>query len=134
MGLFNDPYLQEELDRAQEDIKTLQNRLAENERMRLRDLAEAQRKYDKLQFDHELYNQRKELEWNYADSELIDKLNSEKAKLEQDNAVLTTRIEMMQKMIDIDSDILDVKDLVDSLIKKLPEVSIKGVTVNHSTK
>jgi hypothetical protein len=41
---------------------------------------------------------------------------------------------MLDKIVDLNADIIDVKELVVSLIKKLPEVNLQNLTVMSQSK
>lgn len=65
----------------------------------------------------------------FKDTELL-KRNDEINSLKQKVAVLEEKNKMLDRIIDLDADIIDVKDLVSSLIKKLPEINLKDITIN----
>lgn len=86
--------------------------------------------------DHEHKLAIKDLEFtmkNFKDSEILGK-NTKIEDLTNKNAVLTKENEMMNKMVDINADIVDVKDIINQLIKKLPEVNLTSLTVNAKSK
>jgi len=89
---------------------------------------------DRLKLDHSLALKEKEFELkHYKDDEvakLRDDLNSKKSDL----AVLKKENEMLAKITDLNADIIDVKDLVGSLIKKLPEINISSLSVSSGDK
>lgn len=73
----------------------------------------------------------KELEFemkNFKDTEILEK-NKEIVKLTNSNAVLTKENEMMKEMVDINADIVDVKDIINKLIDKLPEINLNKLMV-----
>lgn len=68
----------------------------------------------------------KDLEFNmknFKDTEILSK-NEEIIELTNKNAVLTKENEMMNKMVDINADIVDVKDIINKLIEKMPEIKL----------
>lgn len=65
---------------------------------------------------------------HFKDNELKTALD-EKVVLEQKIAVLTKENEMLIKITDLNADVIDVKELVGSLIKKLPEININSISV-----
>jgi len=69
----------------------------------------------------------------FKDTELL-KRNDEINSLKQKVAVLEEKNKMLDRIIDLDADIIDVKDLVTSLIKKLPEINLKDLTINTHSK
>lgn len=78
----------------------------------------------------------KDLEFNmknFKDNEILEK-NKEIKKLTNSNAVLTKENEMMNKMVDINADIVDVKGIINQLINKLPEVNLSNLTINTESK
>lgn len=64
----------------------------------------------------------------FKDEEIV-KAKEEKITLVNANAVLVKENEMLQKMTDINADIIDVKQLVSSLVEALPKVNITGLSV-----
>lgn len=65
--------------------------------------------------------------------EILLEANRKITKLEKENAVLEETVKNLEMAIDWNSDIVDVKDLVSSLIQKLPNLDIKSINVNASS-
>lgn len=96
--------------------------------------AKHERDITKVKFDHDL--EKKTIEFtmkNFKDEEILTK-NKEIEKLTNSNAVLTKENEMMNKMVDINADIVDVKDIINKLINKLPEVNLSSINVTTAAK
>lgn len=82
-----------------------------------------------LEHNHKLELQTKEFDMkHFKDNELKSAID-EKITLEQKIAVLTKENEMLIKITDLNADVIDVKELVNSLIKKLPEINLTSLTV-----
>jgi hypothetical protein len=61
-------------------------------------------------------------------------LKAEVVALEQKLAVSEKTVEMMDELTDLQTGMLDVKEVVNSLIKKLPNIDIKSITAGSSSK
>lgn len=61
-------------------------------------------------------------------------LKAEVVALEQKLAVAEKTVEMMDELTDLQTGMLDVKEVVASLIKKLPDINIKSITAGPSSK
>ena len=102
-----------------------------------KDLADERRQY-KLQ--HELDIKRLEQEHGYAIKDLEKKiqyvetdeilaLKKQVTNLEKEIAVVNERNIQLEKMTDLNADIIDVKDVMNKLIGKLPEINLSSLTV-----
>lgn len=83
-----------------------------------------------LEYRFALQNKDFELE-TFKDIEL-QKKDDQINELRQKVAVLEEKNKMLDRIIDLDADIIDVKDLVTNLIKKLPEINLKSINVTNS--
>jgi hypothetical protein len=83
----------------------------------------------KLKNQQELALKQKEFELKHFKDEELKKLTKELIETKQNVAVLTKENEMLVKITDLNADVIDVKELVGSLIKKLPEVNINTISV-----
>ncbi len=79
--------------------------------------------------EHVLALKEKEFELKHFKDEEVKKLQAEKIELEKKNAVLEKELEMNKQIVDLNADVIDVKDLVSKLIDKLPEVNISNLTL-----
>lgn len=84
---------------------------------------------EKIKKDHELEIREKEFELTHIKDEEVLRLKKENRTLEQENAVLKKENSMLDKLIDVNADIINVKELVERLIEKLPNIDIKSLTV-----
>lgn len=85
----------------------------------------------KLKHEHGLELKTKEFDMkHFKDNELKTALESVTEK-DQKIAVLTKENEMLIKITDLNADVIDVKELVGALIKKLPEINLTSLTVNN---
>lgn len=104
---------------------SLKNQLTEKEHRHLLIIAE-------LKKDNELTLKEKEFELKHFKDdemkELQDKLNTEI----QNNAVLKKENEMLDKITNLNADIIDIKDLVANLINKLPEIKFTNLSAQNN--
>ncbi len=90
-------------------------------------------KTQKSESDHEIALKEKDFQLKHFSSEEIKKLESRIVTLERDLAVQKQKNEMLDKITDLNADVIDVKDLVKNLINKLPEVKISSLAVTNQT-
>lgn len=83
---------------------------------------------------HKLELKEKEFELKHFKDEEVKKLLSELSDSKQNNAVLKKENEMLQKITDLNADIIDIKELVANLIDKLPTINLQNLTLNGSNK
>lgn len=62
------------------------------------------------------------------------KLAAEVVELKKELAVAENTVEMMDELTDLQTGMIDVKEVVNSLIKKLPDINIKSITAGPSNK
>ena len=87
-----------------------------------------------LQNTHKLELKEKEFELKHFKDEEVKELQSTLNKANQDIAVLKKENEMLSRITNLNADIIDIKDLVASLIKKLPEINLSNLTINGTSK
>lgn len=63
-----------------------------------------------------------------------EKQSAENLALKIENASLKVRVEMLEKATEVSGDILDVKDLVNKLVEKMPEIKLSTLSVNIADK
>lgn len=66
---------------------------------------------------------------NQKDVEVL-KYKAEADKAREDMSVLKKELEVTLKIVDINSDIVDVKDIINKLITALPKIDLTSLTVN----
>lgn len=106
-------HLNEDHERALTEQK-LDTELAKKE-------LENKHKLELAQRDFDLKNQK--------DAEIL-KYKEEADKAKSDMLVLAKELEVTQKIVDINSDIVDVKDIINKLITALPKIDLSSITVN----
>ena len=100
----------------------------------LRDVkSDHEREIAELKHDHKLELKGKQFELDHQESEQVKKLEGEKVELEQKVAVLEKQVEMMDQITDLNADIIDVKDVINKLIEKLPSIDIKSLTTGGNS-
>ncbi len=65
----------------------------------------------------------------HQESETVKSKEAEIVRLTRELAVAKEKIAMLDKIVDLNSDVIDVKKLVEQLISKLPEVKISSLSV-----
>lgn len=70
-----------------------------------------------------------EFQLAHQESEKVKELEEKNVELKQELAVSKEKISMLDKIVDLNSDVIDVKKLVEQLISKLPEVKISSLAV-----
>lgn len=88
----------------------------------------------KLQADQSIALKEKEFELKHFKDEEMKKAQDKLIAKEQENAVLKKENEMLVKITDLNADVIDVKDLVNNLIEKLPTVNLTSLTVQSTEK
>jgi hypothetical protein len=83
---------------------------------------------------HKLELKEKEFELKHFKDEEVKKLQAELSSSKQDNAVLRKENEMLQKITDLNADIIDIKSLVANLIDKLPTINLQNLTLQNGSK
>ena len=83
-----------------------------------------------LKHEHKLALQQKEFDLKHFKDDKVKKLNGEKVELQKKVAVLEQETMMLDKLVDVNADIIDVKELVKGLINKIPTIDLKSLTVN----
>ena len=85
-----------------------------------------------LKAEHKRELKNKQQEINHYESDKIQELKDDKHRMEKKIAKLETENEKLNDVIDLEVDIIDVKDLVNKLIEKLPQVDISNMNVNSN--
>lgn len=80
---------------------------------------------------HELQLKEKEFELKHFKDDEIKSLQTKIYDLQEKNAVLLKENEMLGKITNLNADIIDIKDLVASLISKLPEIKLNNLTISN---
>ena len=115
-----------ELKKKDEEIKDIR-------RAQARDTDDLLRSHKKnvedLIQEHELELREKDYELDHFKDNEVKKLRGDLVLKNKRIEVLEKENEMLDKVVDLNSDIVDVKGLINSLIEKLPEVNISSLTV-----
>lgn len=83
-----------------------------------------------IKTDHKLALKEKEFELKYFKDEEVKKMQKEISDKDQNIAVLKKENEMLGKITNLNADIIDIKDLVNKLVDKLPTINLSSLTVN----
>lgn len=89
---------------------------------------------NELRAEHSLALKEKEFELRHFKDDEVKKLHAELAEAKQDNAVLKKENQMLEKITDLNGDIIDIKSLVNNLIEKLPTINLQNLTLNGHNK
>lgn len=87
-------------------------------------------KIAEMESSRKLELKEKEFELKHFKDDEIQKLRMEASKKDLEIAVLKKENEMLQKITNLNADIIDIKDLVTNLIGKLPEIKISSLSVH----
>lgn len=85
---------------------------------------------EKLKHTHSLELQQKDFDLKHYKDEELKKKEELIVSLQQQVAILKKENEMLDKIVDLNGDMVDIKELINSLIKKLPEVNLQNLTIN----
>lgn len=88
---------------------------------------------NELKHEHQLELKDKEQEIKTFESDKVKELEEKMIKADAEISVLKKENEMLTKIADINGDIIDIKDLVQGLIKKLPEINLQNLTINSES-
>lgn len=80
--------------------------------------------------NHELALKEKEFELRHFKDDEMKNLEKAVATKDQEIAVLKKENLMLEKITNLNADIIDIKDLVANLINKLPEIKLSNLTLN----
>lgn len=84
---------------------------------------------NELKSVHELEIKQKDFELSHVESIKNEALKSSVEELTKQLAVMTKENEMNKAIIDLEGDVLEVKDVVDQLIAKLPSINLQSLMV-----
>jgi hypothetical protein len=82
-----------------------------------------------LQHEHKLEMQQKEFDLKHYKDVELQKKDERIVELEQKVAVLKKENEMLDKIVSLNADVVDTKELVKQLVSKLPEINLKNLTI-----
>lgn len=102
------------------------------------ELKEATRNYElslkSLQEEHKLKLKEKEFELKHFKDEELKKLEGTIADMRLKCKEVETKNLMLDRMVDLNAGIIDVKKLVETLIQKIPTFDLKNLTINSNAK
>jgi len=124
--MFNKKY-KETIEQKTKEISLLQKEIDNYKHLQ-------EIKIKEIEKDHELELKEKEFELKHFKDERIKELEEETNEKNKTIAVLEKENKMLDKIVNINSDIIDIKKLVQDLIKKLPEIKLKNLYVNSNKK
>lgn len=116
--------LKEAVNEAEHKVKTECQEANRIEINRLKSNQEIE--INKLNAQHEIALKEKEFDINHKNDDDKLRLTNELAAEKTISAVLTKQVEMLEKLVDVNADIIDIKELFNSLVNKLPNVNIGG--------
>jgi hypothetical protein len=130
----NEPALKNKISRLESEVETLteQKKYREDE-IKRKDLDHAG-EIKTLKQDHVLALKEKEFEMKHFKDEELKGLHDKIVVLEKEKAVLEKENKMLDKIVDLNGDIVDVKELINQLIKKIPTMDLKSLTINNTGK
>ena len=84
--------------------------------------------------NHKFDLMEKEFELKHFKDEEIKAAKKEVVEISKDLAVLRKENEMLKSITDVNADIIDVKDLMNKLVEKLPSIDLKSLTIQNTSK
>jgi len=87
----------------------------------------------RIKTENEISNRKKELEISYNKDKEIKAATDKSTEFEKKLAVATREVEMYKEIIDMSGELVDVKELINKLIAKLPSIDLKNITVNTTS-
>lgn len=94
--------------------------------------SEKERQILSLKTNHEIEIQKRQAELDLYETVKTKELSDELVRLKTDLKIAETKLEFMEKITDLNGDVLDVKELVQNLIEKLPTVNINSIIAGMS--
>lgn len=88
-------------------------------------------KIDKIKADHKIELQEKDFEIKYNKDKEIKAAKDELTKVQKELAEQKVENKMLRELVDYEADIIDVKNLVKTLIDKLPNVNISTLALSN---
>lgn len=88
---------------------------------------------NKLTAENEIKIQQKEFELTHIADERVKKADDARVVAETDLKVAQKENEMLHKIVDDRADVLEIKDLVNKLLEKVPEIKIDTLSVSQQT-
>ena len=86
---------------------------------------------NELHNDYKLKLKEKEFELKHYKDDKVAILTEEKALYQKEIGEMKVKIEMLGEIVDLNADIVDVKNLVNTLIEKIPTIDLKSLTINQ---
>lgn len=97
----------------------------------LEEISNLKEKNRELSLEKRLELEEKDFQLKHFKDEEVSKLKEKIEEIEKENAVFKKEIEMLDKVIKLDKDIVDVKQLIKDLIGKLPEIKLNNLTIRN---
>lgn len=111
--------LEAELDELRSQLEGIENKY--------------QIKIDKIQSDHAIALKEKDFEMQHHKDKELREMERQINEIRKELAEYKTENKMLREIVDLNSDIIDVKNLVKELIKKLPEIKLSSLTLNSKS-
>lgn len=87
-----------------------------------------------INHNHKLELQKRDFDLKTFKDVELQKALDEMTGLRKDIAIAAKENEMLDRLVDVNSDIIDVKELINKLIGKLPEVNLRELTIHADSK
>lgn len=127
--------LRQKLSEAEANSTVLASQIAETKKLLAQENALYHAKLmeiSKLKHEHELQLKTKQFEISHYKDEELKVLQNKIVELQSQVAVLKKENEMQGKIIAVNADIVDIKDLVTNLIGKLPDIKISNLSLSSN--
>lgn len=83
-----------------------------------------------LKKEHELALKQKDYDLEHHKDGEIKAMEEKVVEAEKKQAVLEVENKMLEKIVNVDADLIDIKDIINKLIDKMPEVNLSSISVN----
>lgn len=128
----------------EEKVQNLETQILELKRLKKIEIEDLERKHSRelelvqqdkadtikqLTLDNELALKEKEFELTHYKDEELQNLKAENVTISSKLAVAEKEINMLEKLVDVNADIVSVKDIINKLMDKLPSVNISSLAV-----
>lgn len=138
MSIFNKSKETEREVELADELKAFKEDYEDQQREHSQEIEDLQRDHksaiSELEHNHKLTLAQKEYDLKHFKDDEIVKLRTELATANEGLAVAKKENEMLDKLVNVNADIVNVKELITSLIAKLPEVNLKELTIHTNQK
>lgn len=131
--MFNNAELKSRVENLEDRLKDARSHAQDLEQQYNLELkrmhADYERKFADVEANHAREVAALKYDIEHAEADTIEELEEENRELTEANSVLQKENEMLERITNLNGDVIDIKKLVTQLIDKLPEVKLNSLTV-----